>query len=488
VSLPSVGARKEAQLKSWRMVGLCTAALVLVGAFLASTLSSFLSYLLVSVAALLPALLWLRRGGPGIPVLGVFAGMHLVTFALPIVSGREDLSSYSSADLARAAASVVLFLVVACLVAEWFAGRPRRRRESELRSLSGRQMTTFVFLGIGLGLAYQVALADGILWRLGTALGIARAVSLTAFAVAAYFLGVARAGGHLRGPTAFAAFTGLVVVILLNISGLFLIGGVSFAGAAFLGYVLTARRIPWVTLAVFFLLLSILQNGKETMRRKYWNRPSGFAEAASPTQVPGRIFEWFQTGLGGSAGDSISPSVLDRASLLQMLLLAQHLTPDHIDYLRGESYAQLPAMLVPRFLSEDKLASQAGMDLLNRRYGLVSFEGAVESAITWGLIAEGWANFGHLGVLGVGALVGLFCGLLMRWSTGAPAVSRPTLFSIAAMLGLINASDAASVVVNLWQTFVAVLVAFWIFRLFVNRKPRTPIGRIVAPDPGRPSA
>lgn len=469
---PGAGAGKVEQLKTWRTFGLCTAALVLAGAVRASTLTSLVSYLLVVSAALLPTLLWLRGGGRGIPVLAVFAAMHLVTFAFPMVSGRVDLATYSDAELVRAAVSIALFLGGACLVGEWFAGRPQRRSETVQRSLSSRQIRTFMFLGLALGLAYHLAVAEDVLWRLGAAVGPTRAVSLTAFTVAAYFLGVVRAGGYLRGAANFAAFAALGAVILLSASSLFLVGAVSFAGAAFLGYVLTSRRVPWATLAVFFVLLSVLQNGKETMRQKYWDRHSGSGEVASPTQVPGRLLEWFRAGLGGTGGGSEAPSVLTRASLLQMLLLAQNLTPEHIDYLRGESYAQLPAMLVPRLLSEKKLASQAGMDLLNRRYGLVSFEGAVETAISWGLIAEGWANFGNAGVLGVGAVVGLFCGLLMRWSTGAPAVSRATLFSIAAMLGLIGASDAASVVVSLWQTFVAVLVAFWVFRLFAGRTPR----------------
>lgn len=462
-----------AQLRTWRTVGLCAAALVLVGAARASTLTSMLSYLSVVIAALLPAVLWLRGGSRGIPVLSVFAGMHLVTFAFPMISGREDLAAYSDFDVAQAAVSVVLFLVVACLVGERFSGRPKYGRESESRSLSARQMTVFMLLGLALGLAFHLVIAQNALWILGAAVGPARAVALTACTVAAYFFGVARAGGRLHGAIFIFASAALGAVILLNVSSLFLVGAVSFAGAAFLGYVLTSRRVPWATLAIFFVLLSILQSGKETMRRKYWDRASGSGEVASPIQVPGRILEWLRAGVAGIAGGSEAPSVLNRASLLQMLLLAQNLTPDHIDYLKGESYAQLPSMLVPRLFSEGKVASQAGMDLLNRRYGLVSFDGPAESAITWGLVAEAWANFGYLGVIGVGGLVGLFCGLLTRWSTGAPAVSRPTLYSVAAMLGLINASDAASAVVSLWQSFVAVLIAFWVFRLFASRATNT---------------
>ena len=470
---PTVGAIGVAHHRALRTVGLCTTGLILAGAFRAPGLGSFLSFLLVLFAAVLPTLLWLRGGARGIPVLAVVAAVHIVTFALPVVSDRPDLASYSDAERFRAAASVALFLLVACGVGEWLIARSQSRRVTLPRSLSARQMTSFMFLGLALGLVYQVAFAEGLLWALGPAMGVVRAVSLTALTVAAYFFGVARAGGHLRGATFGAALTVIIAVILLNLSDLYLVGGATIAGAAFLGYVLTSRRIPWAALALFFVLLSIFQNGKETMRRRYWDRPSGYAQAASSTEVPGRIVEWMRAGLGRGESEAEVSTVLGRASLLQMLLLAQHLTPAHIDFLRGESYAQLPSMLVPRVLSERKVSSQAGMDLLNRRYGLVSFEGPAESAITWGLIAEGWANFGYLGIIGAAMFVGLFCSVLTRWSTGAAAVSRPTLFSIAAMLGLINASDAASVVVSLWQTFVAVLVAFWAFRAFAGQRRST---------------
>jgi len=319
------------------------------------------------------------------------------------------------------------------------------------------------------GLAYQLALSAGVLWLLGPAMGIARAVLLTAFAVGAYFLGVARAEGHLRGAAWGLALSALVAVVGFNLSNLFLVGAVTFVGSALLGFVITSRRVPWATLVLFFVVLSVFQNGKETMRRRYWVGGADTAEIASPTQIPSRIWEWFLAGIKESSGTEERAGVLERSSLIQMLLRAQRFTPAYIDYLRGESYATIPWMLVPRVVAENKIASQAGLDLLNRRYGLVSFEGRAESAITWGLIAEAWANFGFYGEFGIGLLVGLFSGPLTRWSVGAAAVSRATLYSVAAMLGLINASDGASVVVVLWQAFVAILVTFWIFRLFASR-------------------
>ena len=59
-------------------------------------------------------------------------------------------------------------------------------------------------------------------------------------------------------------------------------------------------------------------------------------------------------------------------------------------------------MLVPRFINPEKQVSQYGMSLLNIRYGLQTQEETQKTAIGWGLLTESFANFGYLGVIGVG--------------------------------------------------------------------------------------
>src|SRR5262245_14600840 len=112
--------------------------------------------------------------------------------------------------------------------------------------------------------------------------------------------------------------------------------------------------------------------------------------------------EWVETGLARiTSGDHYSSSI-ERASLLPMLIRVQRLAPNDVPFREGEAYALLPGMLVPRFLEPDKIASQGSMNILNIRFGLQSVEEANKTAIGWGLIAEAYANFGYLGVIGVG--------------------------------------------------------------------------------------
>jgi hypothetical protein len=152
-------------------------------------------------------------------------------------------------------------------------------------------------------------------------------------------------------------------------------------------------------------------------------------------------------------------------------------TPDRIDYLRGETYALLPAILVPRFIDPDKPASQVGMTLLNIHYGILTVEGAEVTAIGWGLVAEAYANFGYLGVIGIALILGAFCGALAVWSAHAEIVSLPALASIATMMALVSLEqDFIALFSTLYQSFIVVFIFYHAYRSLVipqNRPARS---------------
>ena len=85
-------------------------------------------------------------------------------------------------------------------------------------------------------------------------------------------------------------------------------------------------------------------------------------------------------------------------------------------------------MLIPRFLDPEKIASQAAMNLLNIRYGLLTAEETQKTAAGWGLVAEAYANFGRLGVIGVGFVLDCCAGLLSA-GPSAPQSSRCPRFA-----------------------------------------------------------
>jgi hypothetical protein len=229
--------------------------------------------------------------------------------------------------------------------------------------------------------------------------------------------------------------------------------------AALFGYVITAKRIPWRPILVALPILAVLHAGKGEMRERYWAARSNSVANYSLLALPGEMAEWASTGVGAIASGKAGATVIDRASLLQLLLRVQQLAPDVVPYLNGETYALLPYMLVPRFVQEDKIASQAPMMLLNIRFGFQTAEGASITAIGWGLVAEAYANFGDFGAVGIGIIIGLFAGFLTRWSTGQPATSLPSLIGVTGMMTMINAeSDFSYMMVNFSQAAVALTI------------------------------
>jgi hypothetical protein len=159
-----------------------------------------------------------------------------------------------------------------------------------------------------------------------------------------------------------------------------------------------------------------------------------------------------------------------------MLLRVQQLTPEYIPYLGGETYALLPEYLVPRFLNPDKTFSQAGLALLNIRYGIQTREGVATTTIGWGIISEAFANFGYVGVVGTAVVFGLLTALFTRWSAGRPPLSLPTLLSVAALVTLTNLeADFGFLLSILWQALVGTLLFFVPIKyLFVSTAKAAP--------------
>jgi hypothetical protein len=443
-----------------RLLGTGIGVLALFGVFRADTIDGLLAYLLITAAAILPAALWLRARAPGIPILPAFAAFHFLYFAVPILRQDPAQPLYTPWEVLCAALTVVLFLGAATLTWALVLGRFLRRSRDTAADLPvGAASRLLMFGGLAVGLLFQLALMSGWLDGLGSFFGVIRAVALTMASIACYLLGNFRGRHWLRGQLWGLALAALALNVVLSWSSLFLVGGMTFVLAAALGYVIAAKKIPWVGLLPVVAVLFILHAGKGEMRERYW--PDGSSQGVAVTQVPGLMTEWLAQGIAAIASGENQQDIIDRASLLYMLLRVEQVTPEYIPYLGGETYALLPTYLVPRFLDPDKTFSQAGLALLNIRYGLQTREGVNTTTIGWGIIAEAFANFGMIGVVGAGVLFGILSAIFTRYSTGAAPLSLPTLLSIAALVTLTNLeADFGYLVTNLWQALAATLIFF----------------------------
>jgi hypothetical protein len=436
------------------------------------------AYALIVLPALLPLLIWLRVGAPGVPVLPAIAGLFVIYYALPLT--RTGLEAYAPEELVTAAVAVGGFLVAATVGSLPFHfGGPRAVKLAQQSFASKDQIVAVVFLGLVCGLIYQLLMMTGNLDWLGAWGSVLRSAVSTLMSVAFYLLGSARGSGLLTGRRWLLALGGSCALLLVSIGNLLLVGGLTNVLAAVFGYVITAKRVPWRGLVIAFVVASILQAGKYEMRRVYWAPHTQNLEQTSLLQIPGMIADWFAFGIAAIGTDQRGPDVLERASLLHMVLLVQRMTPDYVPYLEGETYALLPSMLVPRFLEPEKVQSQAVLNLLSVRYGLQYVESAAATTIGWGMVAEAVANYGFAGVIVVGFLFGVFCGFLMRLSTGAAPLSLPMFITIAATLGLLNVEmDFSYLAVTLAQTLAAVVVVAALPRLLPSRGQRARIPAI----------
>jgi hypothetical protein len=450
-----------------------------------------LAYLCVTVPVLMPAYLWVSYGAFGIPVLPVISALFYLYYGMPLLVG-STLNVYKPSELVWATLSVGYFLTAATCAAWPFLGAAHQKigvvsgsraaryaRSFKAKSLGNlaadNELYRLIFIGLIAGVMFNMAAAGNKLGVLGNFSGVVRACIFPLTYVACYLLGFARGARALSGPRWIMAAGFFVITTVLAMSSLFLVGAATNIGAALLGYILGSKRVPWVGIGLAFAVLSILNAGKGSVRDSYWAPDSQTVQNASLLQTPGMLADWLADGVSAVVTGEVArqgPSLLERTSLLHMVLAVQQATPTIIPYLGGETYAMLPSMLVPRFLEPDKIESQAVLNLLSVRYGRETEESTYKTTIGWGMVSEAYANDGNFAVIAVGAVFGALCGFLMRISATAGPTSSAMLIVIASTLTLCNVeSDFSYTIVTLFQTITGICIFAALPRFTRSRPP-----------------
>lgn len=445
-----------------------------------------IGYALITAAVFLPFALWIRAGMPGIPIWPVVVVISWLVYALPILRDEQAQDMYSPTAVLIFGVTVAVYLTAATVT--WYLLLPTGPRRGNLwvpEHVTERQINAIVFFGLTVGVLYYLALPTGTLAFLGSAFGLARSIVFTCTIVSCYMLGCARGIGALRGPTWILAAGIFLATILLAWTSLFLVIGITDLLAAIVGYVITTKRIPWGILLATAIVLTVLQAGKATIRDKYWQYGSNQVIGLTVSDVPAFLAEWTGVGVDSLISGNSTTGVLDRASLYRQLLSVQHLAPQYVTYLNGATYALLPQLLVPRFLMPGKITSQSGMTMLNLHFGFQTREGTRTTAMGWGLVAEAYANYGYLAVVGIGLLIGAIAGIFSRWSCGTAPISLGSFLGIVALMNMVDLeADLSYLLTNLWQACASVVLLFAVWRLLASPKKRL----LVPLRPGRAAA
>lgn len=413
---------------------------------------------LIIAASLLPIWIWFGMGARGLPLFQIQAGTYITAFAFPLIYAHPVVANFQPADQLRAALTVTAFLVLGTFV-WWYLMKQPAKPLSQCLQLSADGADAVFLMALAGGAFLNMATLGNWLIIPTSLLSAVRAIALALEALACFALSYRSAQGILGWQKQVLLRILLCVLIISTLPGLLLINAMSLFVVAALGYTLGARRIPWrlTTLAIF--VATFLHSGKGDVREIYWHEDESIS--IQPTDYPGLLAQWTEisaenlTARKSEEGDE-SQSLLNRASLMQLLLYEQAMSPGDLPYLYGETYALIPGLLIPRVLDPEKVASHEGTYLLNIYYGFQTREATETTTIGFGLLNEAFANFGYWGVGGLAVLLGAFYALVARWSENAPVLSFRSLFAVIVASYAFESEFAAGVyVAALFQSTVA---------------------------------
>ena len=398
-----------------------------------------------------PALQWAERVRPWFPVFEICMLTGAPFYAVPVLAGHPDLMPFGDEVTRHTALIFVAFQLAAIGTFQATQGRPvgsplLRRPLLPPAWLRSAEAGLWLYSAY-----YYVAHFTPLIPY--EYLGTLRAI-FTGVGIASVFLVGYRLGARdLSQAGKFGFGLNLVIQVLMSFSGLELLAGMSLLLLGLIGYVAASRRLPLVLIVIVAAAVAFLHHGKSEMRNRYWSEDEHRRPAL--TEFPAFYAEWIEVAATQRAREQetgIKQSQLwERASLFQMLCLTVDRVPELKPHLNGTSYVDLPALLIPRFLWPDKPSALESNVRLALHFDLVTLESAGNVSIAFGAVAEAYANFGFLGVLAFGALLGFALKRCVLLAVGAPQFSAVGLFMI---------------LLTAWSFQVELVAATWVSSLF----------------------
>jgi hypothetical protein len=450
----------------------------------ANTESLWLNFgaVLVIAIALVPSYLWSSGRIQGIPIFPLFAATHIWTYGLPLVTENPGVEAYSVSSRLFAALTTAGFLALSTLI--WFQFVQALPSQPPFyRALAGRKGDQFFLACSAISVLFNIANAGGWLGFLeGASFSLVRNTVVALTALSAFVLAY-RFGKQELSSQQSKLFIGLLVAFMVSGSVSFLlVGAASVFISAVVAFIIGRRQIPIITIIVVAICLNFLHLGKSGMRAKYWFNPDQ-PPYIQPWEYPVIYAEWIESSsqyiaasrhastTASSSNLERRQSFLERSSVIQMLMLAQTNSPVPYPYVNGKTYAILPELLIPRFLSSSKIVSHAGTHMLNIHYGRQRLEDTYTTTIGWGLLAESYANFGLLGCMGLAIVLGSFYGKITSLSLNTPILSLRSLFAVLIFTCAFQSEWTAGVYVAALGQYTIVLGGIAIVLMTNHRVP-----------------
>ncbi|HLP26606.1 MAG TPA: hypothetical protein VK477_13075 [Acidobacteriota bacterium] len=418
--------------------------------------------LMILALGCLPALLWARGDSKPFPIFETFMLTSVNAYAIPLLSGHQQLGSYPSEVITTAALGVLLFQITS-IGCYFFVRAHPRRTPFWSEPIVTDKLSRYLSYGMVLTTIYTLfsSFYRELLFKFlpNEAEGVLRA-TFFGIGIVATFLAARRWGAGTLPRSDKTFFTvNFIIQVILQCASLFLVGGISMIVLALLGYVSAARRLPLGILLVVIPFLGILHNGKSELRAKYW---TDGAKPVGLTDLPSFYLEWIQQGVTfrseSEKQKNSTAKLLERTSLFHIMCLVVASCPDRQPFLYGETYKHIPGQFVPRFFWPNKPVGHISTNTLSRYFGLQTEEDTQKTTIGFGMVAEAYANFGFYGIAVIACLIGTVFKKLTRWGAESPLVSYGGLLLVVLIAWSFQIELTLSIWLNsLFQACVAVL-------------------------------
>jgi len=408
----------------------------------------------IMILASRPALLWAKRNQSWFPAFEVAMLTCIPFYALPLLSHHRELRFYPESIITKASSIVILYIIISSLCFSIWKKTPR---VSDLAKTSLVPPQAYRYIPLGILLSNIYSLISKYTNTIPVeasqiALPLTQGVGTLSIFISARLWGAKLLSPAEKGLLTF----NIATQIILLFSNLYLISGISLFTLAIISYSMSRRSVPWVVILAFLPIISVLHLGKSQMRGQYWNenRTAQGQRLVEIHNLPLFFTEWISYGLQAGQAEKYThirqDTIFDRASLIHMLCLSVDRIPREKPYLKGETYLEIPATLIPRFLWKDKPSALIGTQKLGTYFELITPDMIYQVSIAFGMLAESYINFGHIGVIALGAILGLGLNRIAHYSRQAPQFSA---------LGIL------SVLLTAWSLQVEQTAATWITSL-----------------------
>lgn len=418
--------------------------------------------ILMGSLGVLPILFWLHRNDHAYPLPELMQLTFVPFYAMPLLTGHEEVSRYRESVLLEAAFIVVIFQVLFILgsitVDRNHRDRPQRPWwTDDLVSEGSLRFSGYTFM---LSTAWLV-LSNFTHWIPSELFGTMRAIFFGIGTISAFIQARLWGAGQLnQSHKILLVVNVLVQFILMNLS-LVLVTSMIMMLVLFIGYFSSARNLPWAVCLATLACLAILHNGKHKMRDKYWGEEG---RDVAFTAVPDYYSQWIEYGLeatrkGVEKAENTAKrsSLFERASLFQLVCYAVDTVPDLSPYLYGDSYSYVLPQVVPRFLWPNKPSPNDSVKLLSVRLGVLTAEQAEYTSIGYGLITEAYANYGSYGSAVLGFVLGWVLRKVARNTSQCGTLSGGGIFRILCLAWVLNAETTLAVwLSSFYQACIAI--------------------------------